>query len=72
VGKKHPRDQPPDVLIGKNVRFNERLHRQLKAEAALRGKTIEDLIHELVCRSLGKADLIDRPPSSLRRERAAL
>lgn len=55
-------------LVSFNAPMVEELRAQLGATAKLRRTTMKDLLHELLCRGLGRDDLMQHPPSLLARK----
>jgi predicted HicB family RNase H-like nuclease len=53
---------PANHEVRLNARMNPELHRQLKSTAALEGLSIQDWLHERLCRELGRPDLLHRAP----------
>lgn len=62
---------PPRVLASevadRTLPFNLELYSELKGEAGKRGEKIPDFLHELLCRALGREDLLPLSPGALAR-----
>jgi hypothetical protein len=54
-------------LVSLNMPMLEELRAQLGASAKLRRTTMQDLLHELLCRGLGRDDLLELAPGTLTR-----
>lgn len=50
------------------IRIEEAIRAALKVRAAVEGKYMEQWLHELLCRELGRPELLEMPPSKSRRK----
>jgi hypothetical protein len=63
VGTKSRKTKAGGVVgAAQTVTFHPEVRKQLKAAAALAGKSMPTLLHEILCKSLSLPHLADQPP----------